>query len=431
MAIPIAIRKSLDSSNPNVVLQGLERFWALRAELRLSARDFQLIDELLWQSNDRRVVSFGNSILERLRRRRRPSLQNLLWSPFNPGLAGLLPGELPAAVGAMGDSQFIRDAYGLFELAQRLPGVRFFWIQPGNPQWKKPDVAEFGAICQVGRVDAWDQLPTLLPSVTVGNPGLRFSFPPLPGRGLGITPEVHRVEQLWKGQVTEKWITEDRPPTAVGRGINRIDYAVIQRFPVSFAGRKLVVVRLAGSSSLGTAGAIRHATSAFSAPTDLTDYGEWAEKINDSATVEVLLRVTDSVSSPPIPWEPTVTPVKLFIKSSPNLLNPPERVAVTNSAANRSRLNGLRYIYSEELGAGRGSVLHTDDLDFGPSKHAAIVELCKAAKRASGVVDLDAFVTATTGTPDLPVWSSGGEGARFLSGAPAAFLAGFLRVQRQ
>jgi hypothetical protein len=259
-----------------------------------------------------------------------------------------------------------------------------------QPDWDRFPIGKFRAICIVGRPALYRGF-ALIPYLAQG---LRFRFPDGDDKWKGQSvskdsiAEYHHVEQWWNGKRTGAHDVHEsyNPGSSVG---TRVDYAVAQRFPVMFGGQRIVVVLLAGATSLGTAGAVKWATRESVGRADFPGLDRYQEPVADSTRIEALLEVTGSVHTPRRPWAPRVQLKKLFLNGSANLVSDgPSVIRLVGAAGGPARVTS---VFFDDDGVGANE-----------DEHAALVALCLKARQSR-----DGIVRAQDLMDDLSVWPDG------------------------
>jgi hypothetical protein len=205
-------------------------------------------------------------------------------------------------------------------------------------------------------------------------PDLRFRFPNGDDKWKGQSiskpsiAEYHHVEQWWNGEKTRTHeASESERPD--GSGSTRVDFGLVQRFPLMFGGQRIIAVLLAGATSLGTAGAVHWATREGVGKADFPGLDRYQDPVTDSTRIEVLLAVTGSVHTPRRPWTPRVQVKKLFLNGSGNLVSDgPSKIRLIGGASGPDAVT---------------SVFFDDDgVDAGGDELAALIALCLKARQS-------------------------------------------------
>jgi hypothetical protein len=377
VVIPVPITTMLRSSDPAVRRQGWTALWEHRAELELGQRAITDLEDLACDEPLAQVGTFALGVIDGIRRRRNACLQERLWEPFDSRRAR--PSTKESVVLAVTDGTNYRDAHSLVTLAQLVPDsrdVRFLSIPSVRPDWGQIQISSLRSVCLVGRPLMYRGfgLSPALPK------DLRFAFPggDLMWRGRPMSKrsidEYHHLEQRWKGKTTRRWEPHEEFDAAPKTRI-RVDYAVAQRFPVTFGGDTIIVMILGGATSLGTAGAVSWATGSDTAGEAFRSLERRGGPIVDSTRIEALIEVTADVEQPRRPWRPRVKLEKLFIDDSPNLVTPfPGTITLAGGSAGAGKVRDIFF-------DGDGVSLAEDDF-------AALVALCLAADRGAGVANV-------------------------------------------
>jgi len=371
--------------------QGWKALWESKDELALGRRELAELQDLVRQEEDLALMSQASAALLALRERGKRVLQDQFWAPFDSTHAH--SGDRSAAVLAGSEEHFLPDALSLVTLARFLPGDRGidFRMEPAyQSDWERFPVGRYRAICIVGRPALYPGLPLIecLPA------DLRFRFPngDRKWKGQSVSQdsiaEYHHVEQWWGGQMTRMHEVHEAKH-AERSSATRVDYAVAQRFPVMIGGQRIIVVLLAGATSLGTAGAVHWATRERVGKADFPGLDRYQDPITDATRIEALLEVTGSVHTPRRPWAPRVQLKKLFLNGRGNLVSDgPSVIRLVGAAGGASRVTS---VYFDD-----------DGISANGDEFAALIALClKARQSPRGVVRMQDLMD------DLAVWPEG------------------------
>jgi hypothetical protein len=305
-----------------------------RAGFVFNHENVQFLRYLLKKEADLNVRTYGMICLDqciewahsRPQETLRETLQDWLFKPFTspPGAADRY--EVNSAVVAVCDEQHIRDVHPLVMLARYLPADRyrsteFHQVALHDPNWEPVALDTLGAVCFVGRPSMFHNRP---------NAG----------------PLLHCAAQ------------EDN---------ERTDYAVVQRFRVNYGGKQVVVIILAGGTSLGTVGAAEWVTKRRLDSRTCRDVERaTGVDVDDSVRMEVLLEVTAPVHKPAQPWRPHSLVRKMFFNGSTNLISQGP-LTVTLS--------------SEDPSAVRHVLFDEDEVKLAGDEQAALAALCLKCRR--------------------------------------------------
>jgi hypothetical protein len=353
--IPQDIQKLLENRDPNRRIMGYARLWDSRDTVTLSESEFDFLDSVSMREPDSDVVVKALGIVEALRRWRPTALQERILRPFShPAVSAIL---------ASCHHEYIPDADPLIALAQHLgnpKSVKFHLVPFHQLTWNQPEIGTLDNLCFVGqpRMHRSFALKTVIEDLTAE---LRLGFPEGNNQWWKATGKHQGVAVRWEGQqiaLRQKWeikATRAKPGT-------RIDYAVVQRFPLHRGTRSLTVLILAGGTSLGSVGAVRW----------LTKHRDerFGVGIASSSKVEVLLKVTADMHKPRQPWDPKdIVVEKLFIDESNNLAAKKiDKITLVGARGGPDRVTSV--LFDED-----GVALERED-------RAALIALCFAARAA-------------------------------------------------
>jgi hypothetical protein len=380
----------LRSSDATVRRDAWGQLWGLGLELPLGQRDLADLEEQALHEPDVEVLCRARAVVGSLRELNRPSLQDTLWVPFDAARARYHGIGGGAAVVSVSDEHQVPDAKSLIALAQYLPHsseIEFPMLNLADPAGDRFHPGGLRALCLVARPSFYGGF---IPAPCLpGDLRLRFPADDLQFRRKAPTPDsaktFHRVQQWWEGRETGAF--EARQHSGPGRNVStRVDFAVVQRFPILFAGRLMTVVILAGSTSLGTAGAVHFATRERFDLKRLLERNRSLQPITDETRIEMLLEVHGTVHTPARPWAPYVQVKKLFLDQSPNLVSDgPSSIRLEGG---RGGADKVRAIFFDD-----------DGIRFDADDHASLIALClKAAQSPERIVNLQELIT------DLYVW---------------------------
>lgn len=164
-----------------------------------------------------------------------------------------------------------------------------------------------------------------------------------------------------------------------------------------FAGHQVIVIVIAGASSLGTAGAARW----------IAEYS-WGEKnrvnfarlaglatIGRATRMEALLKVTAVVHQPARPWNPNIELEALFLHRSRNLNKTPSRITLGTESGVLTHAKDVRYLLFDE-----------HEMDFGetdtPVVTAFLVKCCLENTREVRISDLMSDARLWSGAVPAP-----------------------------
>ena len=119
----------------------------------------------------------------------------------------------------------------------------------------------------------------------------------------------------------------------------REDFAIVQRFVVPMGSRDVIVIVIAGGTSLGTLAGARWVTSFDWSEKRRTEYARLASvgSVDSFTRIEAVLGVSAKVHVPAQPWEPTLEDIGFFANKGHNLFRPPKRIhLLTESGAVRT-----------------------------------------------------------------------------------------------
>ncbi len=379
----------LRSSDAKVRRAGWGNLWELRGKLSLGQRDLADLADRALNEPDVDIMCLARGIIAALHDLKTTVLQDLLWAPFDSRRSRRLGVGGGAAVVAVSDEHAVPDALSLVGLAQCLPDSRdidYRTTDVARPEWHSLHLAGLRTICMVGRPPLYREF--VLSQFT---PDLRFRFPEDDAQWRGKPPTresancYHRVEQWWANERTRAF--EVREDTGAARvPATRVDYAVVQRYAIAFEGRQIVVVVLAGATSLGTAGAVQWATRDRFDLKRVPAMERYQQPITDETRIEVLLEVAGTLHTPRRPWAPRVRVEKLFLNDSQNLVSSgPSRIRLVGGLGGADKVTAI--------------YLDDDGVPSGSEEYSALIPLClKAHQSPKHIVSLRDLMT------DLSVW---------------------------
>jgi hypothetical protein len=218
------------------------------------------------------------------------ALLDWLWSPFHQ-----------ASVVLRGvDSARRRDEEAVIDLARQLsrrdfPHTTFLSINLRDPQWEKTMGAHAArAFLVVGRLGLYGPRVREL----LGGADLRFTFcdGDRPGhlRRSQLDPVFHAVSERGRRQ----------PYRTAEAGEERTDYGVVQRYPITYQDKEVIVVVIAGASSLGTLGAARWAARTLAEPDLKGKLVPAPPKAGTESVLEALVTVRARKDPYPQEWQP-------------------------------------------------------------------------------------------------------------------------------
>ncbi len=352
--------------------------WGALSRLALDERDLALLHSLLKLETDLSVRTFG--IVSLLQATMPPGrLGWSLWDSFR------VPSDAHAAVIGICDRQHIRDVQSLVILARYLskehfPQTDFHHIPLETPPWGAVGLDKLSALCVIGR-------PTMFRGsgfIDGLQKKLRFGFDQ--GSGPLWQPLTETSKESFHCVQQRRPKSGPRLHKAYQFGDERHDFALVQRFRVSPAGRDLTVVIVAGASSLGTFAATEWAIDP--ATTSLLNHAanRVGYSLDEATSIEVLLKVSAEVRRPAEPWKDVKRqPLKVFFDKSVNALAPPQEITLGLSE------NRLVYVLLDE-----------DEVEFSGIGYDSLCAICVAANRAHS-----RSVPVATLVNDHSLWPAG------------------------
>ena len=246
-----------------------------------------------------------------------------------------------ALVFSVYEKEDIRDTPAQIAIARLLPSslyrdTSFRHVSIEHPEWDDTGINQARAVCFVGRPLMFSHC-----SMVEHFPRhLRYSILP---------PESGSPDEFF-------CVTENRPKAGarkfqtVQEGSRRTDYAIVQRFPMVLGGHDVIVVVIAGASSLGTAGAARWVARYHWTEKTMSEYARIAglKSIDRYTRLEALLEVSATVHDPARPWTPNVTEKALFVQRSRNLLDLPARITLATDSGVLTHAADVRYLLFDE-----------------------------------------------------------------------------------
>jgi hypothetical protein len=251
------IRDLLGSKNENQRIMGWTKLRddCVKEQYVIGRNDFLFLAGILLEEVSDDVYRFGIiTLVQIVALRRRDDLadtplveclRDFIWNSFHA----------KSAVLATAGDQHLRDGMALLQLARLFgwvvfPNTNIELVPLSQPDWQVAFcLQKLDAICLVGRIGLFgDEANRYL---SCPNARLRFNTnvrpPSLAPQALD--DEYHCIVEQPKGGDTEYHRSIDNED---GR---RTDYALVQRYMVQHEGRQIVVVYIAGNTSLGTLGA--------------------------------------------------------------------------------------------------------------------------------------------------------------------------------
>lgn len=313
-------------------------------------------------------------------------LADWLFEPFRDAP----PGNHNSLVLSVCDRHYLRDVQAQVEIArllplERYPLTKFRHVSHEHPDWGNAGLGQALGVCFIGR-------PLMFQNCKLVEdfpPDIRFSIvPPESGKA----PESGKKEDF-------HCVAQNRPKagalryTTVEDESHRYDYAIVQRFTITSGGRHIVVLVIAGGSSLGTLGAARWISgySWTKATRDRHARIAGLGTIDRSTRFEALLKVTARMHKPARPWDPDVSVESLFLQKSRNLLQEPSRVTLGITKKELTHAKEVRYLLFDD-----------DEMDFSPKDNAAVVAFCtKCVLDSSRVIRIKDLIS------DARVWANG------------------------
>jgi hypothetical protein len=263
---------------------------------RLTDDDWRQLNELLLEEHDEDVLRLGLVTLLLLAREqpgraesrpaareRKRSLVEWLWGDFRQ----------PSLVLRVSCPPFQRDESSLFILGRHLSATEYPHVTCQPVPLEHPDSSSIFeckpvAMCILGRLGLYGSEASARWRPRDSTFVFAREDRPADLRRGEIDPEYHcLIERFPKGRVT-RYRTVDDPATR-----QRTDYALVQRHVVEEGCHQMALVHCAGSSALGTLGAVIWATQELSRPMQLT--GELIplpKKVTSTSYLRALLRVT-------------------------------------------------------------------------------------------------------------------------------------------
>jgi len=334
----------------------------------------------------------GGPAAERQPEKPAEKLADWLFEPFRDAPAG----NHHSLVLSVCDRHYLRDVQAQVEIARLLPLERypltnFRHVAHEHPDWGNAGLGQALGVCFIGRPLMFQNCKLIEAFPT----DLRFSIvPPESDK----TPESGKKEDF-------HCVAQNRPKAGALRyttaedETHRHDFAIVQRFTITSGGRDIVVLVIAGGSSLGTMGAAhwisrypwtkatrdRHASVA-----GLGTVGR-STRVDRSMRFEALLKVSARVYKPAKPWDPVVVEESLFLQKSRNLLQAPLRVTLGTEKKQLTHAKEVRYLLFDDY-----------EMDFSPKDNAAVVAFCtKIILDSSRVVRIKDLIS------DTRVWANG------------------------
>jgi hypothetical protein len=306
------ITKMLNSSEQILQMRGLTELHADCAEKQFvpSQEDFSFLREFLYDRANEAVrchamILLMTGILPLLFRNGLPAapscpnsmagrgcLCDWLWGPFQ---------ETSVVFGTAGE--YLRDGKALMELAARIPQTagtkpEFVLVPLNSNEWEMAfNRQQCQAVCFVGRLGLYGA--EAIRQLT--NRNAVYDFPshkkPPTCPPHGLDRKFHCIDGKRDDGRKDHYRTKDKNEV-------RTDYAIVQRFVVAHLGGQMIVVYIAGSTSLGTLGGVLWATSQrkeLGAPDGMPL--SCPENIRRDSAFEALLQV--SARKDDFVWKPT------------------------------------------------------------------------------------------------------------------------------
>ncbi|MBI3469180.1 MAG: hypothetical protein HY000_39760 [Planctomycetes bacterium] len=311
--------EKIGSSNPGIREEGwlMLRGERARSHWSIEPEEYDLLHDKAVHEPDPRVqrVAFGvllglapyvfheHKAVEDVENGKPASLGVWVWDSF----------RRPSAVLGLSDPNYRRrDEDALIVLARRLseaqyPEVDFHKVPLDDPQMAQI-LAEraYENICIVGRLGLFGKEAL----TRWRNREARFDFPVQerpPMRKPGeLDPDYHCVaEQTGRTQRRKPYKTKDDSG-------KRTDYGLVQRYTIFDGERHVVVVCCAGSTALGTLGAVRWAARSLMRPIHPNgDLITAPSGVSPDSHLEALLEVTAEITAHR--WVPRIELLKLFV----------------------------------------------------------------------------------------------------------------------
>ncbi len=328
----------------------------------LTPSESRFLNALLLKEEDLDVRTTGMLCLHSVPRLTGPSVQesfhSWLFDSFRHAHTDSVAATRRSLVVTVCDNEYIRDVQALVAIARHFPSDRyphtvFRHVALHSPDWDDVGLLRTDAICFIGR-------PSLFKECRIIDHfprDLRFFIEP---------PDGDEAEPFSR-------VCQNRP--RAGRliypthqdAMRRHDQAIVQRFVITMSGQKVVVVVIAGGTSLGTLAAAEWITTFRWGEERRNEYARVAglETIDWTTRVEALLSVSARVHTPARPWRTQVEEKCLFLNKSRNLLKVPSRIAVATDSGTLQTADDVRYLLFDD-----------DEVEFGGVDYTAAVAVC-------------------------------------------------------
>lgn len=260
----------------------------------------------------------------------RTDLKEWFFGPFRPRLGGNHVSNPCACIGVC-DREHLRDVQAQLILARhlasnRFPDTHFYHVPFHHPDWSDVGIDKINALCVIGRPSMFIQCP-VLEDLAKLRPQMRFALPkddetwrskPLSHISAEHFHHISQTPSLLNTGASLFYASdEDCSPD----GNRRTDYALVQRFSILSNRRKITVIILAGTTSLGTVGAAEWVTNGECEEELKKACDRFRMVLKEDTEMEVLLRITAEVRNPARPWKPLGrVPIKLFLDDSANAI---------------------------------------------------------------------------------------------------------------
>jgi hypothetical protein len=256
------------------------------------------------------------------------------------------------------DNEYVRDVQALVYLARHLSTERYgktdvHHVSLHNPDWAEVELDRADAVCFIGRPSMFQgcKLVDSFPD------DLRFAIERGPS---DRSSHFHHVRQ-------NRTSAGPLPHVPEQNSSHRHDFAVVQRFPITFGGRIMTVLVIAGATSLGTVGAADWVTRKGMHGRERSKDARLAglDAIDLSTRMEALLEVTGAVHAPAHPWKPACELRSLFFNHSQNVLKPPRRITMATRSGDFIDAEDVQYMLFDE-----------DEIEFRGDDYAAVIAVC-------------------------------------------------------
>jgi hypothetical protein len=256
------------------------------------------------------------------------------------------------------DNEYIRDVQALVAMARHFPSDRyprtvFRHVALHAPDWEEIGLHRTEAICFIGRPSLFNECRIIdeFPR------DLRFSIEP-PGADEAMPFSNVCQNRPRAGRFIYPTTQE---------AVRRHDYAIVQRFGITLNGQKVIVVVVAGGTSLGTLAAAKWITTFPWDEERRTEYRTAAglDTLDWSTRVEALLSVSATVHSPARPWKTLGEAKGLYLNKSRNVLKAPSRISVATDSGTLRTAGDVRYLLFDD-----------DEVEFRGVDHTTVVAVC-------------------------------------------------------